>query len=196
MANKCYLEVYVPHTSLEGEIRRYWEDMKTHIYDRVSDISDSNEIIRLIAQYLPQYNEKGYPIKPYTIEENTMYVYGDELKFKFIIPDQFLDCFDENDELAKTVTKEMIDSDNVDFDNQFSAFWLKSTTGKAQGLLKERLEKSENNKEYVQFGNDTLEFLGKFPEDSKVVLFSGEILFDEAPEYVANLNSVKDLYSK
>lgn len=195
MSNKCYLESYVPVSSLEGKPREYWYEYINKVVPLFNDVmkADESELHKAIENNLSSFKEKRYPISPYDFIDGEYYVHNGDITFAYCIPSQFMACFDKDDLFKTNINKKEYDEaseeDKMHYDYVYKSFWLTTTALKAKTLLRKHLEfidKTEENENYIEFGNIVLDFLSSKDDKSIISLFSGEICLE---------SSVEDLYS-
>lgn len=189
MANRCYFECYVPISSLKGEIREYWDEYIDKIIPLFDDIDsvDSNVLTTIIKKYIPKFDSRKHPLLPYAKIDREYYVYIDDMQFKYCIPDQFLACFDRDDEFIPSIDKAKYEAatkeEKETLENSYKNFLLKTNVKKAKRLLETHLaNEPQSNKQYISFGEDILKFLSDKDDKSIITLFSGEVCFDDSVE--------------
>lgn len=189
MANRCYFECYVPVSSLKGETKEYWEEYINKVIPLFDDIDsvDYNTLVSTIKNNIQNFDINKYPVQPYAKINGEYYVYSDDIKFKHCIPDQFLACFDKDDEVIMSVDKSKYEAatkeEKEELENSYKHFIFKTTAKKAKNLLKTHLDSiSKENEDYISFGEYILEFLSDKDDKSIITLFSGEICFDDSVE--------------
>lgn len=190
MSGKCYLECYVPVSSLIGEAKEYWDSYIEKVIPKTKENKpkDSAELKAIVKNTLSSFDENKYGLTPHSFIDGEYYVYGGDMKFKYCIPDQFMACFDSKDVFETNINKDKYDAlseeDKIHEDYVYKYFRLKTTASKAKRLLKEHLK--GQSPDYINFGNQVLEFLESKDDKSIIELFSGEICLE---------SSVEDLFS-
>lgn len=186
MANRCYLEAYAPVSSLEGDRREYWDKYISIIIPKFDNIEEANssDIEAILREDFKEFELKRYPIKPYCCIDEEYYIHIGDMTFSYCIPDQFLACFDKNDKIETNVNKEEYDAlseeDKVHYDFMYKFFRFSSTAKKAKELLKDHLDSvNKEQTQYIEFGNQILEFLSSTDDNSIISLFSGEVCMED-----------------
>lgn len=193
MANRCYFECYVPVSSLKGEIREYWDEYIEKIIPLFEDIEsvDTSILITTIKKHIKNFDMSKHSLIPYTQIDEEYYVYIYDMQFKYCIPDQFLACFDKDDEFIPSIDKAKYEAATKEekeaLENSYKYFWLKTNAKKAKMLLENHLtNESQANEQYISFGQEILEFLSDKDDKSIITLFSGEVCFEDSVEQLVS----------
>lgn len=194
MANRCYLESYVPISSLTGEKGEYWASYVEKVVPKFEDIfsAESSDVEKVIKETITNIDVSSYPVKPYALVDGEYFVHDGDMTYNYFIPDQFLLCFDKDDKIETNVNKELYDSlseeEKGEYDLQFKFFKINSTALKARELLMKHLNSIDNKSKeytgYLEMGNRVLNFLSQKDERAIISLFSGETCMDDSVDSI------------